>query len=151
MIECKNCGRYIIPDNGFCEKCGQEISKQDIEFYEQKKSEEKKKREDNQKELNKFENFLDKDSKNIITFFKNFNLLYAILNLFIVFILAFGNPLFSIPIKLVITIGGVGYTTFVYMLIKLLIKHFSNVAQLKEITYKNFMKNSSAKDKKSNS
>ena len=37
MIECKNCGRFISPDNGYCDYCGQKISDEDIQAYQQKK------------------------------------------------------------------------------------------------------------------
>lgn len=147
MIECKNCGRFIIPNDGYCEKCGQEISQKDIEIYEQRKSEQTKTQGFNEKEMNHSESLLDEKSKRIIDFFNVFNIIFAIINSLSILIVFFtGSLLLSLPVRLLVFVAGLGYTVLIYMSIEMLTKHFSNVSKIKEINYRNFMKDDQNKE-----
>ncbi len=147
MIECQNCGRFIIPNDGYCEKCGQEISQKDIEIYEQRKSEQAKTQGFNEKETNQSDSLLDEKSKRIIDFFNVFNIIFAIINFLSILIVFFtGSLLLSLPVRLLVFVAGLGYTVLIYMSIEMLTKHFSNVSKIKEINYRNFMKDDQNKE-----
>lgn len=147
MIECQNCGRFIIPNDGYCEKCGQEISQKDIEIYEQRKSEQAKTQGFNEKETNQSDSLLDEKSKRIIDFFNVFNIIFAIINFLSILLVFFtGSLLLSLPVRLLVFVAGLGYTVLIYMSIEMLTKHFSNVSKIKEINYRNFMKDDQNKE-----
>lgn len=142
MIECKNCGRFISPDNGYCDYCGQKISDEDIQAYQQKKLKETSDQENKQKDIKRYDSLLDTKSKKIIEFFKAFNILLAVINALGALVIFFVTVNFmSLPARITIFIMGLGYASLLFMMIEMLTKHFSNVAQIKEINYQLFIKN----------
>ena len=46
---------------------------------------------------------------------------------------------FPLSMRLTILILSLGYTIFLYMVVEMGVKHFSNVAQLKETNYQSFL------------
>lgn len=146
MIECKKCGRFIMANEGFCEKCGQKITKEDIENYQQKKLE-KLEKNSKQDHIDDSDILLDKKSKSIINFFKVFNIILVCVNLLTIIIILFSTGELVNPIiKFFLFFSGIGYSILIYMFIEMIIKHFSNVSKIKEITYKRFMGNSKNSD-----
>ena len=142
MIECKNCGRFISPDNGYCDYCGQKIIDEDIQAYQQKKLKETSDQENKQKDIKRYDSLLDTKSKKIIEFFKAFNILLAVINALGALVIFFVTVNFmSLPARITIFIMGLGYASLLFMIIEMLTKHFSNVAQIKEINYQLFIKN----------
>ena len=139
MIECSNCGRFTSPNEEYCEYCNEKITLEAIEKYEERKK--------NIVEIEqKNTEFLDTKSKNIVGFFSIFNLLLTVINgigaisfFFITGDMFGGYIEFPLSMRLTILILSLGYTIFLYMVVEMGVKHFSNVAQLKEMNYQSFL------------
>ena len=139
MIECSNCGRFTSPNEEYCEYCNEKITLEAIEKYEERKN-------DIVEVEQKDTEFLDAKSKNIVGFFSIFNLLLTVINVIgaISFFFITGDMFggyieFPLSMRLTILILSLGYTIFLYMVVEMGVKHFSNVAQLKEMNYQSFL------------
>ena len=139
MIECSNCGRFTSPNEDYCEYCHEKITQEAIEKYEERKK-------DIVEIEQKNTEFLDTKSKNIVDFFSIFNIILIVINVigaisffFITGELFGGYIEFPLSMRLIILVLSLGYTLFLYMAVEMGVKHFSNVAEIKEMKFQSLI------------